>query len=119
MDERRKYIRFPLKLDARYTEKNGDNWKECSVIDISREGMGISIYSREAISKGAQLRMKITVPVLTNPVEVEGVLIWIRELTEDPQFNYIGGVRLISISADDKWALMDYAYEGWQQKEGK
>ena len=45
MDERRKYIRFPVTLQARYEERRGGGWKECSVIDISREGMGISIYS--------------------------------------------------------------------------
>ena len=119
MDERRKYIRFPVKLTARYAEKNGGNWKECSVIDISREGMGISIYSRESINKGASLRMEITVPVKDGPIDMEGVLIWIRELKEDPQFNYIGGVRISSITPEDKWALMDYAYEGWQQKDDK
>ena len=119
MDERRKYIRFPVKLNARYEEKNGGNWKECSVIDISREGMGISIYSRESINKGASLRMEITVPVKDGPIDMEGVLIWIRELKEDPQFNYIGGVRISSITPEDKWALMDYAYEGWQQKDDK
>ena len=117
MDERRKYIRFPVNLNARYAEKKGGSWKECSVIDISREGMGISIYSRESINKGASLRMEIIVPLKDGPIDMEGVLIWIRELQEDPSFNYIGGVRISSITPEDKWALMDYAYEGWQQKD--
>ena len=119
MDDRRKYIRFPVTLQARYEERSGDGWKECSVIDISREGMGISIYSREAITTGTALRMEISVPVTNEPVAMEGVLMWIRELHNDPHFNYIGGVRISSITAEDKWVLMDYAYEGWQQKEGK
>ena len=119
MDERRKYIRFPVTLQARYEERGGGGWKECSVIDISREGMGISIYSREAIITGTGLRMEITVPVTNEPVAMEGVLMWIRELHSDPHFNYIGGVRISSITAENKWVLMDYAYEGWQQKEGK
>lgn len=119
MDDRRKYIRFPVTLQARYADSSGGDWKECSVIDISREGMGISIYSREAINKGTGLRMEITVPVTIQPVAMEGFLMWIRELRDDPHFNYIGGVRISSITAEDKWALMDYAYEGWQQKEGK
>ncbi len=118
MDERRKYIRFPVTLQARYEERNGCGWKECSVIDISREGMGISIYSREAITTGTGLRMEITVPVKHEPVAMEGVLMWIREQRNDPHFNYIGGVRISSITAEDKWAMMDYAYEGWQRKEG-
>jgi len=119
MDERRKYIRFPVQLDARYVEKNEENWKECSVIDISREGMGISIYSREMINRGALLWLQITLPVEKNPVAVEGTLIWIRDQKEDPQFNYICGVTLSSIRPEDKWLLMDYAYEGWNQEKGK
>jgi len=119
MDERRKYIRFPVQLDARYTEKNEENWKECSVIDISREGMGISIYARDIISKDALLHIQITLPVEKEPVVVEGTLIWIRDLREDPRFNYIGGVTLTSIRPEDKWLLMDYAYEGWHQKEDR
>jgi hypothetical protein len=81
--------------------------------------MGISIYSRESINTGAGLRMEITVPQRSDAVTMDGVLMWIRELKEDPQFNYIGGVRISSITPEDKWALMDYAYEGWQQKDDK
>jgi hypothetical protein len=119
MDDRRKYIRFPVTLHARYEDINGGDWKECSVIDISREGMGISIYSREAISQGSRLRMEILVPVKHEPVAMEGVLMWLRDSKDDPHFNYIGGVRISSITPEDKWVLMDFAYEGWQKNQEK
>ena len=117
MDDRRKYIRFPVTLQARYVENSGGGWKDCSVIDISREGMGISIYSKEAITKGTVLQMEITVQVTNEPVAMKGVLVWIRELKDDPHFNYMGGVRVNSITAEDKWVLMDFAYENWQKKQ--
>ena len=118
MDERRKYIRFPVMLQARYAESGG-GWKECSVIDISREGMGISIYSREEIATGSRLQMEINLPVRNDPVAMEGVLMWIRKLKDDPPFNYLGGVRISSITPEEKWVLLDYAYEDWQQREGR
>lgn len=118
MDDRRKYIRFPVQLNARYREKNEGHWKECSVIDISREGMGISIYSREIINRGALLCLQITIPAEKEPVAVEGMLIWITDFKEDPQFNYMGGVSLSSIRPEDKAVLLDYAYEGFTRREG-
>jgi hypothetical protein len=39
MDERRKFIRFPTELIARYSESDVKDWKECSVIDIIRKVM--------------------------------------------------------------------------------
>ena len=119
MDDRRRFLRFPLQLVARYGEKNEDNWKECSVSDISREGIGIIIHSKEAISKGLLLKIEIHAPVQDSPIEVEGKLVWLKELKDDPQFIYAGGMQLTSIAPEDKWALIDYAYEGWNKKEKK
>jgi hypothetical protein len=118
MDERRKFIRFPIELIARYSENEVKDWKECSVIDISREGMGINIYAGEYISDGLILQMEITVPVQGDPIAVTGTLMWIREIKDDSRFNYLGGVKLLSIKPEDKWTLMDYAYQGWE-KDGK
>jgi hypothetical protein len=118
MDDRRKFLRFPLQLAARYTEANEDSWKECSVVDISREGMGVVIHSVEAICKGALVKIAIHAPVQDHPIAVEGKLVWLTELKDDPRFNYAGGVQLKTISPENKWLLIDYAYEGWH-KEGK
>ncbi len=117
MDDRRKFLRFPVQLSGRYSEKGGEGWKECSVIDISREGMGLSIYSKEHISKGLFLKMEIDFPPQQVPIVVEGRLIWIKKLEDNTPFNYMGGVLLTTIAPEDKWKLMDYAYEGWSKRE--
>ena len=119
MDDRRKFLRFPLQLGARYTAENEDKWKECSVVDISREGMGVIIYSIEAISKGALLEIEIHAPMQDDPMRIEGKLVWLKEIKDDPLFNYAGGVQLTSISPENKWALIDYAYEDWNKEKKK
>ena len=119
MEERRKFLRFPLRLGARYAQENEDNWKECSVVDISREGMGIIIHSVAAISKGALLKIEIDAPMQDDLIMVEGKLLWLKEIKDDPRFNYAGGVHLTSISPENKWALIDYAYEDWNEEEKK
>ena len=117
MDDRRRFLRFPLQLNARYAETNDDNWMECSVIDISREGIGIIIHSKEAISKGILLKIEIDAPVKEDRITVAGKLVWLKELKDAPCFNYAGGIRLTAIAPEDKWELIDYAYEDWHNKE--
>jgi c-di-GMP-binding flagellar brake protein YcgR len=119
MDDRRKFLRFSLQLSARYTEQNEDNWKECSVVDISREGMGVVIHSIEAINKGTLLTIEIHAPMQDDPIMIEGKLVWLREIKDVTPFNYAGGVQLTSISPENKWSLIDYAYEGWNKGEKK
>jgi len=41
MEERRKFKRFPVQLRARYLRENEEEWKDCTVINIGRGGMGI------------------------------------------------------------------------------
>jgi hypothetical protein len=119
VEERRKFLRFPLQLGAGYAEESEDNWKECSVVDISREGIGVIMYSVAAISKGALLKIEIDAPMKDDFIMVEGELVWLKEIKEDPRFNYAGGVQLTSISPENKWSLIDYAYEGWNEEEKK
>ena len=117
MEDRRKYRRFPIQLSARYLEENEKEWKECSVINISREGMGIEVYVSERIHIGSILQFEIVVPIKEEPIDVIGTLMWIKELKGNPRFNFVGGVMLITIDPEDKWTLLDYAYEDWQKKE--
>ena len=119
MDERRKYKRFPVQLVARYQKEDQEEWKECSVTDISREGMGIGVYSRESIQVGSILQLEIVFPKKGRPIGVTGTLMWIEELKGDSKFNFVGGVNLIAIDPEDKWALLDYAYEDWNKRENE
>lgn len=119
MDDKRKFLRFPLQLGARYTEENEDNWKECSVVDISREGMGVVIHSVEAICKGSLVKIEIHAPMQDDLIAVKGKLVWLKEIKDDPRFNFAGGVQLTTISPENKWSLIDYAYEDWNKQEQK
>ena len=117
MEDRRKFKRFPIQLSTRYLEENKKEWQDCSVINISREGMGIEIYVRERIHRGSILQLEIVVPIKNEPLYVVGTLMWIRELKENPKFNFVGGVQLITIDPEDMWTLLDYAYEDWCKEE--
>lgn len=118
MKDRRKFLRFPVKLAARYSEEKKDDWtRQCSVIDISREGMGVIVYLKEKLPLGCMLKLKADVPTKEKPVSFTGNLSWIKVLKGDPDFNYKGGIKLITIDSEDKWILLDYAYETWKENQ--
>lgn len=115
MGDRRKFIRFSVRLSARYSEENQDKWNQCSVINISREGMGVIVYLKEKIHLGSILKLMIDVPGKKAPIFVSGTLTWIKELKGDPEFSYKSGIQIITIDSEDKWILLDYSYEAWKE----
>ena len=63
------------------------------------------------------LKFVVDIPEREKSVSFIGTLNWIKALKEDPDYNYKGGIKLITIDPEDKWALLDYAYEAWKEKQ--
>lgn len=117
MEDRRKFIRFSVRASAHYSEENKEDWKQqCSIVNISREGMGVTVYLKTKLSLGCMLKFMVDIPEREKSVSFTGTLNWIKALKEDPDYNYKGGIKLITINPEDKWALLDYAYEAWKEK---
>ena len=118
MKNRRKFLRFPVKIGALYSEENNEDLKQqCSIVDISREGMGVTVYLKVKLSLGCMLKFMVDVPGKEKSVSFTGTLNWIKALKGDADYNYKGGIKLITIDSEDKWALLDYAYEAWKEKQ--
>ena len=118
MKDRRKFLRFPVKIGAFYSEENNEDLKQqCSIVDISREGMGVTVYLKAKLSLGCMLKFMVDVPEKEKSVSFTGTLNWIKSLKGDANYNYKGGIKLITIDSEDKWALLDYAYEAWKEKQ--
>jgi hypothetical protein len=116
--ERRKFIRFPVRIGGLYSEENDEDGKQqCSLVNISREGVGITVYLKKKLALGCILKFMVDVPEIEKSVAFTGTLNWIKALKGDPDYNYKGGIKLITIDSEDKWALLDYAYETWKEKQ--
>jgi hypothetical protein len=116
--DRRKFIRFPVQFVAFYSEEDKEHTRQqCSIVNISREGMGVTVYLKSELSIGCILKLMADIPGREKPVSFTGTLNWIKALKKDPDYNYKGGIKLISIDSEDKWALLDYAYEAWKEKQ--
>ena len=101
--EKRICKRFPIKLNAQYLQKN-EEWKGCTISDISRCGIGITVNMQESIPIGSSLQLEIISPKKEEPIKATGVLIWIKQ---QMKMSFMGGVELIKITPEDKWIRID------------
>jgi len=112
MKDKRKFKRFPVELDAKYSlEINQKEWKTCKVVNVGREGMGIEVHLQEKFQTGSLLKIEVLIPPRDEPVKAVGILRWIKDLVEEKCF--LGGVQFTEIDPEDTWMLLDYAYNQW------
>ena len=101
MEERRKTKRFATNLKAHYFLKEGEGeGKECTVINISRNGVGLEFYTAEEIVAGSTIFIKIVAAKSLKPTDVEGVVKWVNQGGRD----FISGIEANSQSDEDKLA---------------
>ncbi|MHC5076930.1 MAG: PilZ domain-containing protein [Planctomycetota bacterium] len=100
MDERRQLKRFSLKLKAHYTfEDTQENWKECSIIDITNNGMGVKFHSLESVETGTPIHLAIVIDETLRPVRLKGVIKWGGEGADTS----VCGVELTEIMEEVTW----------------
>ena len=98
-EDRRRHIRFSANLKGRYSTGDLDkNWEECTILDASREGMGIKFHTPEGIKVGSIINLETSVPSETEPLNVRGVLKWIKQRENE----FIGGVELAEVQDEIK-----------------
>jgi hypothetical protein len=95
MEERRRCSRFETKLSAYYFfDKNNGSSHECTVVDVSREGMGIKFNRSRKIEIGATLYLTISVPTEGMLISVKGIIRQLREQAGD----YFGGIEWVMVN---------------------
>jgi len=100
MNERRQLRRFSLKLKAHYTgEDTIDNWKECIILDVTYNGMGLKFPSGETIRVGTPIYLAIAIEQALRPVRLRGVIKWEEEGAD----GCICGVELGEIMDEVTW----------------
>ena len=103
MERERKSRRFTTNLKAQYFlgESKG-NGKECTVINVSSNGAGLEFYTHEKIGISTDLTLKIFAPKATDPINVKGILRWVKQGEKD----FVGGVEVVLQSDKEKLAVL-------------
>ena len=100
MHERRHLRRFSLKLKALYTfDDTLDTWKDCSIIDMTYNGMGLQFPSPETIRIGSAIYLAIVIDEDVRPVRLKGVIQWGGEGAD----GCVCGVELAEIMDEITW----------------
>jgi len=100
MNERRHLKRFSLKLNAFYAfDDPSDTWKECSIIDVTYNGMGLKFPSPETIKVGSAIHLAIVIDEDSRPVRLKGVIQWGGEGAD----SCVCGVKFAEIMSEITW----------------
>jgi len=93
MTERRFLMRNKLDKDdrrlfARYAvQRKGEIltsvWKECTIFDISKRGIGMRINKSEKVKTGSTVYLEIHDPKELEPICLKGILKWIKKEGSD------------------------------------
>ena len=101
MAEKRKAKRFPINLKAHYFPgEERESGKECTIINVSRDGAGLEFYTSEEIVVGSTPLLEIVCPEIRKSTNVEGVVRWVKQGKRD----FIGGIEVTARSDEDKLA---------------
>lgn len=76
-DNKRRYGRFDTALKARYcmAERGGD-WHACTVINLSRKGIGIRLDGPVTMDLDTVIRLEVFIPEKVHPTSVQGRVKW-------------------------------------------
>jgi hypothetical protein len=103
MENTRRFERFPTQRGGQYfLVKGKGKGQECTIIDVSRKGLGIIFHSNEEISVGTNIRLEIPDPTTINTIDVRGELKWSKNIGG----KFIGGIELGSILSDVKFSKL-------------
>jgi len=100
----RQFGRFDTALKAHLIfVGNGADGKECTVINMSRKGIGIKFHKREDIAIGSPIRLEVFIPEKSIPTSVQGILKW----TEERDDMLFGGIECTDVLDEMKFSKVD------------
>jgi hypothetical protein len=108
--DQRKYIRYPLGLEATAVVGNNITINRCLVHTFSHNGAAMNLLVRENLVTGQNIMLGIILPGRPAPISVIVKLRWVKMLEGNEQFNAAAGGTIIFIKDDERSALLDYAF---------
>ena len=105
-EEKRKFIRLEVPVDLKYIVENEPVRKEVTTNDLSCEGLRFT--SEEGVREGALLELNLNIPDASNPVHINGKVVWSKRLSTEDRSPFEVGVEFIKIEEDNKNTFLKY-----------
>ena len=100
----RKYKRYPTQREGHfYLEDVSGARQVCTIVNISRKGMGIIFHTDVEMSIGTAIRVEIPIPGSSETMSVNGSLRWFDRM----EIDIIGGIELLEELSEEEVARLD------------
>ena len=100
----RKYKRYPTQREAHfYLENNPLTRQVCTIVNISRKGMGLIFHTDVEMNIGMDIRVEVTVPGSGETISVSGNLRWFDRM----EIDIIGGIELVKELSEEEVSRLD------------
>jgi hypothetical protein len=76
--------------------------QECTIINISRKGMGVVFHRKDGIDIGVYIRIEIPVATALESISLNGMVKWV----DKTESNYVGGIELSRELSDVKFSKL-------------
>ena len=106
----RRFERYEVGLEAQCITAGNVMSKKCLVSEISRVGASMHLLVNEKLRAGQSVMLQIPVPGKYVPINAVIKLTWFKRLPEGTEFNFTTGGKTTFIKAEDRDALLSYAY---------
>ena len=103
MENTRRFERFPTQREAQYFLVRGKGkGQECTIINVSRKGLGILFHTNEEIDVGTYIHLEVPDTRSLETINVRGELRWYKTISNE----FIGGIELNNILSDVKFSKL-------------
>ncbi len=103
MANTRQHKRYQTHREAHYflhhTQERG---RQCTIINVSRKGMGIIFHTDETLHPGETIRLEVPVRTAFESISVSGMVKWVDKIDSD----FIGGIELTKELNDVKFSKL-------------
>jgi Tfp pilus assembly protein PilZ len=106
VQERRKFIRLEIPVQLKYITQGSSMRKEVTTKDLSCDGL--RFMSEQEIGEGVILELSLNIPSATNPVHVDGKVVWEKKVSTEDSSPFEIGVEFTKIEEDNKNTFLKY-----------
>ncbi len=106
----RKFERFDLGIEAQCITAGNIISIKCIVTEISRVGASMYLLLNEKLRTGQSVMLQIPIPGKLIPVSAVVKLSWFKKVEGVGLFNFATGGKITFIKAEDRDALLSFAY---------
>jgi hypothetical protein len=117
MDQKRKFQRFPVQLDARCFGAGESGHRTCKITEISRQGILLKLHLHKEIPEGQNVALEIALPPDGTIINALAKVKWVKDSEAVGPYDYTVGAQMTMIQPEDKKRLLHYAYEDIIDKE--